>query len=417
MRVFIVATPAFLNKQGIGSPYHGGGWMYLLQKKLIEHPDIELAICYRSFEPVGKKEKDGVAYYHFPPHTKNLKDKINDLIHYKDETLEEKVWPHYVNAYKWMLDDFKPDVIEVFGTETYNQLVPLAAKDIPLVLHIQGLLAPSTYSLLPPGVSRHQYIWMDKNPKAAFGRFQYLSYWMRMVHSEKNILRACKHVIGRTTWDKQCAALLAPQAHYHYGGEMLRPDFYEPCQRSLPPKPRIVTTISKPLYKGYDIVLKTAFILSHELGIDFEWLVYGNVEAKFTERNVGINPNDVNVKLCGVASPEELKKSILGSTLYFHPSYIENSSNSIAEAEILGCPVVAANIGGNGTMVEDGKMGFLFPATDPYVAAYHVKQLIENKHLNIEMGNQAKEIASSRHNVDEIFKALLRTYEEIIQEK
>ena len=65
-------------------------------------------------------------------------------------------------------------------------------------------------------------------------------------------------------------------------------------------------------------------------------------------------------------------------------------------------------------MVEDGKTGFLFPATDPYMAVYHIKELIENHNLNIEIGNNACESARLRHDKKEIVNQLIETYSEII---
>lgn len=418
MRLLLVASPAFYNRNrnGIGSSYNGGGWMFTLQKELMNREDIELALCFRSDDkPLGLEIQDGVSYYHFPLHRKSIKDKITDLLNYKDDTREEKVWSFYLENFKCIIDDFHPDVIEVFGTETYNSLLPLVDGDIPLVLHIQGLLSLYIYSLLPLGVSWWQYIWQDHNFMAAFSRFQELVCWKRNCHMEKAILRSCKHLIGRTEWDRQAASIIAPKSVYHYGGEILRPEFYEPVNRKLPLKLRIVTTISQPLYKGYDVLLKTADVLKNVVGIEFEWLVFGNVKPNFIERNTNIKHEDVYVKLCGVVSPQKLRNTLLESTLYFHPSYIENSSNSIAEAQILSIPVVAASVGGNGTMVKHGETGFLFPINDPYIAAFYINQLSKNTDMNIKIGNKAREVAIIRHDKDDIMNSLIETYRNIIK--
>ena len=42
------------------------------------------------------------------------------------------------------------------------------------------------------------------------------------------------------------------------------------------------------------------------------------------------------------------------------PSAIENSPNSLCEAQILGVPTIASYCGGTPTLVEDGKSGFLY---------------------------------------------------------
>ena len=226
-------------------------------------------------------------------------------------------------------------------------------------------------------------------------------------------MKAVPNVIGRTEWDKSVSKILNPHVHYYYGGEILRECFYEPAERIIPSKPTITTTISVPLYKGFDLILKVANILKNEMHLDFIWNVYGNVDASFTEKHIGLHHQDLNVNLCGVASAEELRSSLLNSTLYFHSSYIENSPNAVCEAQILGLPVVASRVGGTDSMVEHGKTGFLYPVTDPYMAASYIGRMIEDKEENVKIGKQAREVALVRHDKEKIVEELLKTYHEI----
>lgn len=54
-----------------------------------------------------------------------------------------------VGLLKGVIDDFKPDVIEVFGSESFMGLVAKKTK-IPVVLHIQGVLTPYFNAYFPP---------------------------------------------------------------------------------------------------------------------------------------------------------------------------------------------------------------------------------------------------------------------------
>ena len=145
----------------------------------------------------------------------------------------------------------------------------------------------------------------------------------------------------------------------------------------------------------------------------FQWNVYGNIDPEFIEKHIGLSHQDVNVNLCGVASAETLRDALLSSTMYFHSSYIENSPNSVGEAQMVGVPVVASRVGGTDSMVEHGKTGFLYPVTDPYIAAYYIKRLIDNKEENMAIGIKAREIALVRHDKRQIVKELLDVYEQI----
>lgn len=396
------------------SGYNGGGWLASLKKEIIKCSDVTLGIAFCKEHCFQKVVQDNISYYVVPNYHKSRKDKYLDFIHIKDVTRDEIQWSHYENQLKMVIDDFKPDVIEIFGSEFYFSLAARVSKHIPTVLHFQGILSLSIYIFLPPGISKWQYIMSGKGLKGKYNNFQYLAYWQRCAYREKAVLKAVPHVIGRTDWDKQAIAVLNPNAKYHYGGEILRDVFYENKERTIPSKITISSTISFPTYKGYDVILKVANILKNELHLDFVWNVYGNINPDFMEKQVGLRHEGVDVRLCGVASPTQLRDALLESTMYFHPSYTENSPNSVCEAQILGVPVVASRVGGTDSLVEHGKTGFLYPVTDPYIAAYYIMYLVDNPDVNIAIGKAAKQVATARHDKKKIVNELMETYQEMI---
>lgn len=403
---------------GKTNSYNGGGWMTALQDG-ITNPEylngekIELAISFVMNGQPEKVEQDGVVYYPVPFAVKAKKDKILDAIRPNDVHRDEVLWAHYISHFKRVIDDFQPDIIEIFGSELYMGLASFATNR-PCVLHIQGLLSQYVHIFLPPSISRMKYIFKDGLIKA-WGNWQFLNYWNRSVYREKSILNNVNHVIGRTDWDRRIMTILNPRAQYHYGSEILRAEFYDKQDRQIPQKLTIITTISLPPYKGYDLLLKIAKILKDEVKIDFEWNVYGNVNPRLAESLTRIKHEQVNVKLCGVASATQLRDAILGATVYVHPSYTENSPNSICEAQILGVPVVATNVGGTNSLIEEGKSGLLFPATDPYIGAAHILRLYRDMEANITIGNNARTIALLRHDKRTIVNQLIQTYKEVIQ--
>lgn len=396
------------------SGYNGGGWLASLKKEIIKCSDVTLGIAFCKEHCFQKVVQDNISYYVVPNYHKSRKDKYLDFIHIKDVTRDEIQWSHYENQLKMVIDDFKPDVIEIFGSEFYFSLAARVSKHIPTVLHFQGILSLSIYIFLPPGISKWQYIMSGKGLRGKYNNFQYLAYWQRSAYREKAVLKAVPHVIGRTDWDKQAIAVLNPNAKYHYGGEILRDVFYENKERTIPSKITISSTISFPTYKGYDVILKVANILKNELHLDFVWNVYGNINPDFMEKQVGLRHEGVEVRLCGVASPTQLRDALLESTMYFHPSYTENSPNSVCEAQILGVPVVASRVGGTDSLVEHGKTGFLYPVTDPYIAAYYIMYLVDNPDVNIAIGKAAKQVATARHDKKKIVNELMETYQEMI---
>lgn len=419
MRILWITATAgnYQSPHSCGGGYNGGGWISSMQNELAKCDDIKLGIAFcRNGEP-AKVEQDGVVYYPIPHHTKSKKDKFFDLFKLNDATRDEVLWPYYEEKFKKVIDDFKPDVIHIFGSELYQGLAARVTVDIPTILHIQGLLSLYIYIYLPPSVSKWQYYMSGKGLKGKYHNYQYLAYWHRSVYREKAILKAVPHVIGRTDWDRQALAVLNPKAQYHYGGEILRDIFYEVKKRKMPSKPVITSTISFPTYKGYDVILKVADILKNEMHLDFEWNVFGNVQPEFMEKHTDLKHENLNIHLRGVASADTIRDTLLGSTLYFHSSYVENSPNSVGEAQLVGIPVVASRVGGTDSMVEHGKTGFLYPVTDPYMAAYYIGRMIEDKKENVKIGRQAREVAQVRHDKGKIVEELLKTYQQIVDTK
>lgn len=102
------------------------------------------------------------------------------------------------------------------------------------------------------------------------------------------------------------------------------------------------------------MVLKTAKLLVENLKLDFEWRIFGNINPRFVERLTGIETKAVNVKLCGVASASMLKDELLRASVYVHTLYIDNSPNSVCEAQIMGLPTIVTHVGGSYSLIEEG---------------------------------------------------------------
>ena len=216
--------------------YNGGGWMDAVEHEIKKCEDIELGVCFPMDGQPFKANVDNVTYYPIKNHRKSFKDKLIDVIKYYDVTRDRVVWKQYIKQIDEVVADFKPDVIEIFGSEVYIQLAALTAPNIPKILHLQGLLSVYRYVYHPNGVSQQTDIFRDWNIKNIYRRHQYWVNWKRSCYREQEIFKNVQHVIGRTDWDMAGAAVLNPNAEYHYGGEVLRPVFYVQHQRKIPHK-------------------------------------------------------------------------------------------------------------------------------------------------------------------------------------
>ena len=128
---------------------------------------------------------------------------------------------------------------------------------------------------------------------------------------EKQNFSKLSNVMGRTEWDKQVTDLLSPLCNYYHVNEVLREIFYQHSGEwsvKNGGKFIITSTISNTIYKGLDVIMKTAKLLKENTKIDIEWNVIGiNQSArivKFFENKLGFTTSSIGIKICGTLSGE-----------------------------------------------------------------------------------------------------------------
>ena len=166
-----------------------------------------------------------------------------------------------------------------------------------------------------------------------------------------------------------------------------------------------------------DLILKTAKNMKSFLNLDFEWNVFGVRDVRFYEYKYKIKAEDVNVNIRGVATKDELVRELMDADCYVHSSYIDNSPNSLCEAQLMGVPVLATFVGGIPTLVKDGETGLLFPANDPYTLASLISDVVSDRTLAMELSHKGRAQALDRHNPEKIGETLLNIYKQIIDDK
>ena len=282
-----------------------------------------------------------------------------------------------------ILDEYRPDVIHVFGTEYPHTLaMSRAACDDDfhyhpgknrLLITFQGVCAAiaADYMACLPDEIASSSTFRDRVRRDSI-KMQQEKFRSR-AKNELEAVKLAGHIGGRTSFDRKWAGRLAPEAKYHYAGEAMRPVFYEPADE---PKKRdanviFVTGADYPL-KGFHILLKalkgvnwpelkirvagqdivTADTLSRKVKIS----EYGKyLDELITECGL-----EGKVEFLGRLSASQMRDEYLSCGMYICPSVIENSPNSIVEAALLGAPVVAARVGGIPDVLKDGKECLLF---------------------------------------------------------
>lgn len=394
------------------------GWLSSLLTDVLNTKEVELAVCFpdRGDTLVSGKQ-DNLTYYGLPAWCGG-------------EVYHEKT----TEFMKGIVADFKPDLLQVFGTEYPHALSMVRAFDRPerTLAHIQGLIsecAPEYLAALPEKVCRH-YTLRDFLKRDNLYR-QQQKFEKRGVWEVETIRSLC-HVLGRTDWDRECTKKINPNVQYHHIGEGLRDSFYQK-EWSLERCERHAVFTSQALYplKGFHFLLEAVGRLK-ETYEDIQLYVTGKNKVFGTTFMEKLKVSSYNqyllslvrefgleshVTFLGPVGEEAMCRQYLKSHVFVSPSSIENSPNSVGEAMLLGMPVVCSDVGGVSSILENGREGLLYaPYTDVDALEHAVRTIFEQDELAVELGHNARKRALKNYDRDVICEELLKVYHQILEE-
>ena len=390
-----------------------GGWQDSLERIVRTIPNIELVIAFVSERHSEVKVINGVSYV--PIYTRwSFGERIFRKFW---DVYVEKILPGAIN----IVEKYKPDLIHVFGTEwPFGQIA--AYTDIPVVIHIMGSIVPYNNANYPPGYSYRDMLYSNWwNPRILLGLYLAERNKRNWEQWERKTWNLVCNYMGRTQWDESLSRVMHLGRRYFHVEEALRSDFLSGKYHWQLPKDgklRLISTGCSSYWKGPDMMLKVAKILV-DLGIDFEWKVAGNMPVdimKTVEQREGAKFDECNVRILGFRKPEVLIPLLCSSSMYVHTAYIENSPNSICEAQCLGLPVVSTNVGGIATLVRQNVDGILVAANDPWQMADAILELSMDKSRLLRYSENSKKFALARHNDENIKNQLLECYNSFINE-
>lgn len=369
-----------------------GGWMYSSLKNLQKFDDLEFAVAtvYNGREFVSRLIGN-TTYYLLPIGNKNNQRYLPHL---------EPLW-HRVNQ------EFKPDIIHIHGTEYTQGLAYIrACGNKGVVVSIQGLVSVCERYYLagisPKEIRRNITL---RDTLRCDNIFKQKKKFLQRGEYEKECLRKVKYVIGRTSWDKAHVWAINPHAHYYFCNETLRDEFYhhnwdyERCEKHS----IFISQAGYPI-KGLHQVLKAMPMIRREYPDVKLYVAGGSVTNAKWYRMTGygqylrqvirkLNLADV-VHFTGTLTEKEMCNRFLKSNVFVCPSSIENSPNSLGEAQLLGVPCIASYTGGVPDMMQNNELCmYRFEETE---------MLAEKVCTIFSQGSEAnvmsRTIAAERHN-------------------
>lgn len=380
-----------------------GGWLEAAASQLAAEQGIELHIASPSdgVEDIVCLKGKAITYYLFP----FIRDR--------------KSFPRLDSILEEIVERCSPDVIDIHGTEYAHSLsCAKAAGSIPCAVTIQGLVSNCALHY-HDGLSVEEI----RRYRHPFHRDILFNNKLFAMNSdvEREAISLSGHIIGRTTWDKALCLEINPRAAYHVCNETLRPCFYQGkwSQESCHPHRIFVSQGNFPI-KGLHQMLKAMPAILKQYP-DSTLYVGGESIIDSTSGD-NINYSRIikalihNLKLeghvffTGRLDAQQMKEQFLRSNVFVSPSTIENSSNSIAEAQLLGVPCVASCVGGIPDMIPDRECGRIYRFEDVFCLSRLVCDIFEQGWDN----THQREVAAQRHNPENNCRQLMAIYQSMV---
>ena len=401
---------------GKGEFRSSGGWMLASADMIIQYEGVELYVAtvsplVRKIEVILGKQ---ITYYVLPYGKGNLK--------YNKE---------YESYWKQIKELVSPDVVHIHGTEyTHGLAYVKACGNERVVISVQGLKS----GIVPyycAGLSWKDIygnITLRDIIKGSIYREQRRFY--RTGELEKEMIRSVNHIIGRTSWDRSHLWAINPRVNYHICNETLRKEFYEGEKWSFEkciPYSIFLSQGSYPL-KGLHQVLKAMpLILRHYpnatirvAGADItrskgllgllHFTGYGKIVKKLLKK---LHLED-KVSFLGPLNAEQMETEYLQSNVFICPSSIENSPNSLGEAQILGVPCIASYVGGIPDFMQ-GSEQYMYRFEEVEMLAEKVVRLFDTS--SSYDGENISRMAIERHESTKNSVELMNVYSRILKDK
>ena len=385
--------------------------------------------------PILNSKEDRLIYMF--PFNSEIEGSIGNLtyISYKEPDISVCA-DELIIRFRDIVKSCKPDIVHIWGTEYAHALAmtyALQSLDMlnKMVISIQGLIhkCAEVYNLgLNKKVQTAQTI-RDIIRHDSISKQQEI--FTRRGLNEIETLKIAKNIIGRTEWDKNTCLNINPNLKYYKCNESLRSGFYDADQWKYEKCKKYSIFCAQGGYpiKGLHFALNALRILRDKYeDVSLRVPTEDFVHTSFLDRQkrtyyfsylrelVKKYKLEKNIVFLGSLDEGMMIKEYQCANVFLSSSVLENSSNSIGEAMLIGTPIVASNVGGCSSILENNITALIYKVDDTFSLAEKISLIFEDYALANRLGANAKEVAIVRHDNTANNIRLREIYKKIIED-
>lgn len=412
IKIIWLSNVVLVSEKGVKTT---GTWLYSMANALSQMDDVKLCnISSGNVKQCTRMDYGNVEQWVLP----KSKIKRNGL---PDRTTIETI--------QKIENEFKPDVIHIWGTEGYWGILAVHKMlSTPVVLDIQGILY--AYEKVFYGGLTNVELIQSIGLKELLYPIRTLSYQKHIFKKrgelEKKIINSISNITVQSDWSEAYIKAVNPSCTIYRTGRIQRDVFYQSPKWQVKENdsPVIFTSlIGFVPYKGLHVLIRALSILktkypkiklviagSKQTDGFFKDGFYSWLNRLAKELNVSDS-----IEWGGYLTGAEMIDKMLSSDAVVIPSYVETYCNALAEAMILGVPCAVSYSGAMPELAKHEESALFFPTGDHTSCAWQIDRLITDRELATLISVDAQKIAIQRNNPEKLVSNQLSIYMKIIK--
>lgn len=415
--LWIVNSPLGPLGERLYGKRNNGVWMSALMDSFVEHHEHSLVVATTAaIREALCIEENGIVFYALPDQPPIL---------YNENKLSN------IEAWKKLINEEKPDLIQVWGTEFTHGLCALRiAKEIPSVIYMQGYLGSIARHYLA-GMShdelKHSVTFRDIIKRDNIVQ-QQKKYYVSTA-KEKEMFELSGNVICENDWCENSIRAVVPDINIYRCPLSINQVFAQKSWDINRAEPHtIICNASGYPLKGLHMLLRAVALLKEKypdikLRVPGEkvvsdgsvqWLLRKRGYTKYIEKLINELDIEENIEWLGALPQDKLAEQYAKARVFVLCSAIENHSSSLKEAMMVGIPSVASSVGGVPEYVTHGENAFLYRFEEYDIMAAYIEKLFEDNTLALKISANAKNSATALHSEKDIYLTITEIYNKVL---
>ena len=399
-----------------GSTTQSGTWIDATADLLLNGNDeINLAVATISNQSQKVVDPESAIVYYGVSGVKRYRGK-------RDGKSAKQIWAA-------VLEDFKPDIIQIWGTEFSNGLdVVEVTNGIPVVVFIQGVMRAIDkykYGGLPLSVVSHHINILDRIKCIKLVMNQRDIH--KQVAYEEQLVCMVRNVILDNDWcESQFRSFCSDLKPYRLTLAVNKSFLKDQWNIHTARKNTIFCIAGRTPYKGLHQAIQAIAIVKQQIP-DIKLIIPGDMTPQgsalltrspylvYLEKLIEKEGLKDNIDFCGRLNSEQMVQQMLVANVFVMPSCIENHSSTLREAMYLGMPCISSLVGSVYELMVHNQNGLVYRYDEYEDLAFHIIRVLSEPELAVKIGKNAYDSIRKMYSQTQSRDNLYLVYKSIVE--